>query len=128
LGERQIKESPQLRRKQAYRAGRRAEMMAVVLLRLKGYRILARDYRAGVGELDIVAKRGRLLAVVEVKRRRDMASALAAITDRQRRRIVRATEAFVARHKWLGEMDIRFDAIVVLPNRPPKHIKDAWRP
>jgi len=103
-------------------------MMAVVLLRLKGYRILARDYRAGVGELDIVAKRGRLLAVVEVKRRRDMASALAAITDRQRRRIVRATEAFVARHKWLGEMDIRFDAIVVLPNRPPKHIKDAWRP
>ncbi|MDE0941166.1 MAG: YraN family protein [Alphaproteobacteria bacterium] len=128
MGERQIKESPQLRRKQAYRAGRRAEMMAVVLLRLKGYRILARDYRAGVGELDIVAKRGRLLAVVEVKRRRDMASALAAITDRQRRRIVRATEAFVARHKWLGEMDIRFDAIVVLPNRPPKHIKDAWRP
>jgi putative endonuclease len=128
LAGRTVKESPQSVRKQAYRAGRRAEMMAVLLLRLKGYRIMARDYRAGVGELDIVARRGRLLVVIEVKRRRDMTSALTAITDRQRRRIIRATEAFMARHKWLGDMDIRFDAIVVLPNRPPRHIKDAWRP
>ncbi|MBT5193385.1 MAG: hypothetical protein HOM07_13635, partial [Rhodospirillaceae bacterium] len=49
-------------RQRAYRSGRGAEVMAAALLRLKGYRILARDYRAGVGELDIVARRGRLLA------------------------------------------------------------------
>lgn len=116
---------PRLR---AYRAGRRAEMTAALLLRLKGYRILARDYRAGVGELDIVARRGRLLAVVEVKRRRDTATALAAVTARQQRRIARAAEAFVARHGNVGDLDIRFDIIVVVPHRLPRHIKDAWRP
>lgn len=103
-------------------------MIAAALLRLKGYRILARDYRAGVGELDIVARRGQLLAVIEVKRRHDMASALAAVTVRQQRRIARAAQAFVARHLGLADLDIRFDVIVVLPHRLPKHIKDAWRP
>jgi putative endonuclease len=115
-------------RQRAYRAGRKAEMIAAALLRLKGYRILARDYRAGVGELDIVARRGRLLAVIEVKRRRDLATALAAVTARQQRRIARAAAAYLARHQGLGELDIRFDVIVVLPHRPPRHIKDAWRP
>ena len=115
-------------RRRAYWAGRRAEMIAATLLRLKGYRILARDYRAGVGELDIVARRGQLLAVVEVKRRRDMASALAAVTMRQQRRIARATEAFMTRHQGLAGLAARFDVIVVLPHRPPWHLKDAWRP
>ncbi|MDA1100506.1 MAG: YraN family protein [Proteobacteria bacterium] len=115
-------------RRRAYRAGRRAEMIAAALLRLKGYRILARDYRAGVGELDIVARRGRLLAVVEVKRRRDMAAALAAVTVRQQQRIARAAQVFVTRHMGLGDLDMRFDVIVVRPYRPPEHIKDAWRP
>ena len=121
-------ESARKPRRRAYHAGRRAEMIAAALLRLKGYRILARDYRAGVGELDIVARRGRLLAVIEVKRRRDTAAALAAVTARQQQRIARATQAFIARHMKLGELDVRFDVIVVLPHRPPRHIKDAWRP
>jgi len=115
-------------RQRAYRAGRKAEMIASALLRLKGYRILARDYRAGVGELDIVARRGRLLAVIEVKRRRDLAMALDAVSARQRRRIARAAAAYVGRHSGLADLDIRFDVIVVLPHRPPRHIKDAWRP
>ncbi len=122
------RESVLLPRQRAYRAGRSAETMAVALLRLKGYRILTRDYRAGVGELDIVARRGRLLAVVEVKRRRTMRGALEAVTPRQQRRIARATELFVARHAGFDDLDIRFDVIVVLPRRPPRHIMDAWRP
>ncbi len=77
--------------------------------------------------MDIVGRRGQLLAVIEVKRRRDMATALGAVTARQQRRIARAAEAFVARHTGLGDLNIRFDIIVVLPHRPPKHIKDAWR-
>ncbi len=123
-----LRESSRKSRQRAARAGRRAEMIAAVLLRLKGYRILARDYRAGVGELDIVARRGRLLAVVEVKRRHALLPALEAVTDRQQRRIARATEAFVARHAGMDELDIRFDVIVVQPHRPPTHIMDAWRP
>ena len=121
-------ESPRQVRRQAYRAGRGAETIAAAWLRLKGYRILARDYRAGVGELDIMARRGRLLAVVEVKRRAGLRRALEAVTERQQRRIVRATEAYVARHPGSGTLDIRFDVIVVLPYRPPLHIMDAFRP
>ena len=123
-----LRESSRQPRQRAYRAGQRAEMIAAVLLRLKGYRILARDYRAGVGELDIVARRGRLLAVVEVKRRRDMLTALEAVTARQQRRIARATEVFVSRHAGFDKLDIRFDVIVIQPHRPPAHIVDAWRP
>ena len=120
-------ESARNLRQRAYRAGRKAEMIAAALLRLKGYRILARDYRAGVGELDIVARRGQTLVFIEVKRRRDLTSALAAVTVRQRARIARAAQAFVARRAGLDKLDMRFDVIVVLPHRPPKHIKDAWR-
>ena len=123
-----MRESATKPRQRAYRSGRGAEVMAAALLRLKGYRILARDYRAGVGELDIVARRGRLLAVVEVKRRRNLRHGLEAVTLRQQRRIARATEAFISRHAGLGDLDVRFDVIVVVPHRPPRHIMDAWRP
>jgi putative endonuclease len=78
-----LRESPRKSRQRAAHAGRQAEMIAVVLLRLKGYRILTRDYRAKVGELDIVARRGRLLAVDEVKRRHALLPSLEAVTDRQ---------------------------------------------
>ncbi|MDP6565112.1 MAG: YraN family protein [Alphaproteobacteria bacterium] len=115
-------------RQRAYRAGRRAELLAAQILRLKGYRILARGFRAPVGELDIVARRGKVLAVVEVKRRRLVKAALEAISPRQQRRIARATEAFLARHPEMGCLNVRFDVMVVLPQRPPKHIMDAWRP
>ena len=115
------------RRQRAYRRGRRAEALAALLLRLKGYRVLARGFRTPVGELDIVARRGRVLAVVEVKRRATVAGALEAITPRQRRRIARATEAFLARRRELGDLTVRFDVMLVLPWRPPRHIMDAWR-
>src|SRR5271156_3517823 len=96
------RETPAERRRAAYRAGRFAETLCVWLLRLKGYRVLARDWRVPVGEIDILARRGSVLAAVEVKRRDTMAAAVAAVGPRQRRRILRALEAFVARHPALG--------------------------
>ena len=80
------------RRRRAERAGRAAETACAWLLRLKGYRLLARRYRSGLGEIDIVARRGALIAVVEVKARRDYAAAVEAVDSRQRARIARATE------------------------------------
>ncbi len=121
------RESDGKRRRRAYWSGRRAEFVAAAWLRLKGYRILARDFRSSVGELDIVARRGRLLAIVEVKRRRNLQLALEAVTPRQQQRIARAAEAFVARHGGLDDLDIRFDIIIVRPHGAPKHITDAWR-
>lgn len=116
------------RRQRAERAGRAAETACAWLLRLKGYRVLARRYRSGVGELDIVARRGNLLAVVEVKARHDYATAVGAVDSRQRARIERAAGMFLAEHASCARLAVRFDVMVVVPWRPPVHVEDAWRP
>jgi putative endonuclease len=116
---------------QAQRRGARAEWLAAWLLRLKGFRILARGHATGrgtgAGEVDIIARRGRLVAFVEVKARASLEDAACAITANQRRRITRAAETFMARHPHLAGCDIRFDAVLVAPGRLPRHISDAWR-
>ena len=61
-------------RRTAYLFGQKAETLAALWLRLKGYRILARRFRAPPGEIDLVARRGRVLALVEVKARADLAA------------------------------------------------------
>lgn len=116
------------RRQAAERRGRGAERLAAALLRLKGYRILAQGFRMGVGEIDLVARRGGILAFVEVKRRGGMTEAVESISARQRRRIARAAEAFIVAHPQLAQMSQRFDVVLVAPRRLPRHILDAWRP
>lgn len=111
----------------ARRRGRRAEILAALLLRLKGYRILARDRRSTLGEIDIVARRGRLLVFVEVKARRDEAEAADALHARQRQRIVRAARAYVAARPDLVGLSHRFDAILFGRGPWPRHVPDAWR-
>lgn len=115
-------------RRKAYRGGRRAEAWAGWWLRLKGYRILARGFRLPVGEIDLVARRRGVLAIVEVKRRPSLAAGLEAITPRQRRRLARAAQAFQAQRPALGGLALRFDVIVVLPRGRVRHIMGAWRP
>ncbi len=115
-------------RRRAYRAGRLAEALCAAILRVKGYRILARGVRLPVGEIDIVARRGSVLAIVEVKRRADRRSAAEAVTERQRRRICRAAEGYLAAHPALAELAVRFDVMLVTPRQLPQHIEDAWRP
>jgi putative endonuclease len=100
-------------RRRRYRLGRHAELICAWNLRLRGWRILARRYRSPVGEIDIVARRGRLIAFVEVKARRDRGLALESVTARQRRRIRRAAELFVGAHPSLAALDFRFDVMVV---------------
>ena len=112
----------------AYRRGRGAETCAALLLRAKGYRIVARGYRCPVGEIDVVARRGKILAAVEVKARESLDAAAEAIEPRQRRRIARALGHFMARNANYAHCDIRFDAILVSPWWRPRHIVDAWRP
>jgi putative endonuclease len=111
----------------AWRAGRRGEALAVWRLRLAGWRILARDWRSPVGEIDIVARRGRTVLFVEVKARAAAAVAGEAIGARQRGRIAQAAALFLARHPALAGCDARFDAMLVAPWRWPVHLRDAWR-
>jgi putative endonuclease len=115
------------RRRRAERRGRWAESLCLWTLRLKGYRILARDYRVRVGEIDILARRGRVLAAVEVKARATETLAQEAVTPRQRRRILRAATHFLTGRPDLQHLTLRFDVMLVLPGRLPRHLRDAWR-
>ena len=110
----------------AERHGRRAELLCELALWLKGYRILARHWRCPSGELDIVARRGRILAVIEVKARADYQTAAEAVTPRQQARIARAAMQFIATRPALAAIDQRFDVMIVLPWRWPRHLIGAW--
>lgn len=115
------------RRQAAWRRGNLAEFLCLWQLRLKGYRILARRYRVPVGEVDLIVRRGGIVAAVEVKARADVGTAGAAIAPRQRRRIVRALAHFVAARPELAPLALRFDVMLVAPRRLPVHMVDAWR-
>jgi putative endonuclease len=108
-------------RRAAERGGRRAETIAAWWLRLKGWRILAMRARTPVGEVDLVARRGRVLAFVEVKARASEAEAALALDDYRLRRVARAAEALAARYARDGDT-IRIDAMFVVPGRLPRHL------
>lgn len=110
-----------------YRDGLRAETLAALLLRLKGYRILARRYKTPVGEIDIVARRFGRLAFVEVKASAGRETALTALTAPMRARIARAAEHFLARHPGLERLTLGFDLITVAAPCFPRHLPNAWR-
>jgi len=114
-------------RLRAVRRGRSGEWLAVLRLMAAGYRIVARNFRSPVGEIDLIARRGRILVFVEVKHRAVHAAAAEAILPRQQARIRRAAEAFLARRPELATFSLRFDAMLVAPWRLPQHIVDAWR-
>ena len=115
-----------MKRREAERGGRRAEAMAAWWLRLKGWRILAARARTPVGEVDLVARRGRVVAFVEVKARAGEAEAGLALDDFRLRRVARAAEALAPRFARPGD-DIRIDAIFIVPGRLPRHMADVWR-
>lgn len=114
-------------RLRAERRGRRGEFLCALLLRAKGYRVIARRLKTPMGEIDIIARRGRTLAVVEVKTRGEWTPALEAVTARQRGRLVRAARAFLAVEPRYARFTVRFDVMIVRPWRFPRHLVDAWR-
>ncbi len=77
--------------------GRRAEQLAILFLRTKGYRVVARTYGVRGGEIDIIAWRGRAVVFVEVKARPKLEDALIAITPAKTRTHVRCRAALARR-------------------------------
>ena len=136
-------------RQRAYLSGRRAEWIACWLLRLKGYRILAMNWRCAAGEVDILARRGQVLAAIEVKRRTTGVvagesagdAALFAISPHQQARVARAAEAFASRRADCQGLELRLDAITVTEPASgpwallaralhwgwPRHFPAAWQ-
>jgi len=114
-----------LNRAEAERRGRRAEMIAGWWLRLQGWRIVARRVRTPVGEVDLVARRGRTVAFVEVKSRNDDQGLALAIDRHRLIRVARAADTLAPRFARSGE-DVRIDVILVAPRRLPRHLKNVW--
>ena len=108
-------------------AGRRGEVWAALILLAKGYRILGFRLKTPQAEIDLLAQRGRVLAVVEVKRRADIVAALEAVGADQRDRLRRAGLMLAQRRPGLAGAEIRLDLIALAPGRLPRHIPDAWR-
>lgn len=115
-----------MNRKTAERRGRGAETLACWYLRLKGWRILARRARVPGGEVDIVARRGRTLAFVEVKARSSEASAEFALDHWRLRRVAIAAERLMPRFMRDGD-DVRIDALFMVPRRWPRHLPNVWQ-
>lgn len=112
--------------RRAYRRGINAEVLAAWFLRLKGYRIIAVRYRTAVGEIDLVALRGHLVAFVEVKARNDEMAAGEAVTAAAQRRIARAAAVYLQQNRRLAAYQRRFDVIAILPWRWPRHHRNAF--
>ena len=110
-----------------YQKGLYAEKLCRLALRLKGYRILAVRHKTPLGEIDIIATRGHVVAAIEVKARNTYDTAINALSVHQQQRIIRALESFVARHPAFAHADLRFDVMLAIPKRWPKHIPNAWQ-
>jgi len=112
-------------RRAAEARGRDGESRAAWYLRLRGWRILDRRVRTPVGEVDLVARRGKLIAFVEVKTRATAAELDFAIDEPRLARVAAAAEYLMPRYTQPGD-DIRVDVLLLAPGTPPRHIENAW--
>lgn len=124
-------EKPALKRKRAAeRRGRWAELLAEFALRLKGYRILDRRYRTRLGEIDLVVKRGEIIAFVEVKARTDRRAAIDSVPAATQHRIRAASDLWIGRmlaqRRPITHCSYRYDIVAVEPKRWPAHFPDAF--
>jgi putative endonuclease len=113
-------------RQAAEKRGRGAETLACWYLRLKGWRILARRARVSGGEVDIVARRGRTVAFVEVKARSSDDAAAFALDEWRLRRVAVAAERLAPRYVRPGD-DLRVVALFVVRRRWPRHLINVWQ-
>lgn len=119
------------KRLQAYKAGLLAEMLAAAYLMLKGYKILAQRYKSPFGEIDLVARKGKVLVAVEVKFRKngkgDFGHVLETVHAKNRIRVERAFLHFIAHRPDLAVLEMRFDVICFSPPFLFRHLDNAWQ-
>lgn len=114
-----------MNREAAERFGRWGERRAAWWLRLHGWRILDRRVKLHAGEIDLVARRGRTIAFIEVKTRATAAALDLAIDDFRLRRVAAAVNA--VSHRYARPLDdIRIDIILIAPRIWPRHLVNVW--
>lgn len=111
-------------RRAALRWGRMGEHLACAVLMLRGWHILHRNYAAHGGEIDIIARRGRIIAFVEVKARADYSQAESAIDSLKLQRLGRAASHWLGRNGWAVVHTLRVDAVDIVPWRLPRQRTD----
>jgi putative endonuclease len=116
-----------MKRQIAERRGRQGERRAALWLQLKGWAILERRKKTPLGEIDLIARKGNLIAFFEVKWRNSAAELDLAIDEYRLRRVAAAVDAVAHQYATRGE-DIRIDVILLSPNSFPRHIENAWMP
>lgn len=114
------------RRLRARAFGIRGEWAALAWLLVRGYRVLARNYRMSNGEIDLIAARRGVIAFVEVKSRPQIDAARTAITFEKRRRISRAVTHWLMRNTWAVGYTLRGDAIFIAPRKWPEHVENVF--
>jgi putative endonuclease len=114
------------KRKRAQRWGHVSEWLAAASLVLKGYRIMKMRYKTKTGEVDIIARKGHLIVMVEVKARRTIEEAFDAVTVTSQRRIENAGDLWLAQQKNPHLLSVRYDIIAVRPWKWPHHYENAF--
>jgi len=115
-----------LRRQRAHRKGHRGEWFAALALTLKGYRVVARRYRTPLGEIDLIARKGDVVAIVEVKARRTLEEAMEAVAYTSQGRIDGAATLWLSRQKDYARLSLRYDLVAILPRRWPVHVENYF--
>lgn len=113
-------------KKQTYQFGILAEKIVIIFLWFKFYRIVAWRYKTRFGEIDVIAKRGKIISIIEVKARKSAIIFEEVLQQNQIRRIKRATEFFLIQNPQLRNHKIRFDFITVNKFFWPKHYRNFW--
>ena len=122
------KKPPHQTRQQAEAKGRRAELIAAIWLMLKGYRILARRAKTKLGEIDLIARKGKILAFIEVKARSGFNESLGALSPQSAGRIARAAALWTSSRPWARSLFMRFDIVAIVPGQAPRHYANAFQP
>lgn len=115
------------KKQQAFLRGLHAESMVGVYMMLRGCKILARRYKTPVGEIDLIARRGKTILFVEVKARANKAQALEAVHVQAQGRIIRAAQYFISQHPRYNSYAMRFDVAAFCPPFRVHYLDNAWQ-
>jgi putative endonuclease len=109
-----------------YKFGIIAEYLAIILLKIKMYKIIAIRYRNHAGEIDIIALKSNVIIFVEVKARKTLNLDYDPVQYKQIKRLQNAASLFLAHHTKFQDKEVRFDLIIISGNNIPKHLKNVW--
>lgn len=119
-------QSKQVQMRTSHAKGKMAETGAEVLLRTMGFSILERRFKTPAGEIDLVARRGRRIAFIEVKHRATLDDAAESVTAKLRRRVRHAAEIWLQDHEDDPTLDPAFDVVLMAPRQWPVYVPDAF--